>query len=108
MCLQMELIKTYAVNFVSLFGDHKDRLRSSFGDEFVKEICLHHNDLVHVTSQEAPLLLQLSHSMATSHVFSKSWDPCGARFQELLLFLAGIVMLMLTTSRVDGNFSLRG
>ena len=107
-CLPMELIKTSTINFVSLVGDHKDRLRSAFGDNFVKEICRQHNDLVRVTAQKAPLLSQLRRSMATRHVFLKSWAPCSSRFRELLLFSAGLAMQMPTTSRVEGDFSLMG
>ena len=47
----MELIKTYVVNFVSLVGNHKDQLRSAFGDEFVKEIFRQHKYLVRITDQ---------------------------------------------------------
>ena len=104
----MELIKTYVVNFVSLVGNHKYRLCSAFGDEFVKDIFRHHNNLVHVTAQEAPLLSQLCRLMATRHVFSKSWVPCGYRFRELLLFSAGLATLITTTSRVEGDLSLVG
>ena len=80
-CLPMELIKTYAVDFVSLVGDYKDRLRSEFGDEFVKDIFRHHNNLVRLTAQEDPLLSKLIRSMDTRHVFSKSWAICGSRFR---------------------------
>ena len=104
-CLPMDLIKTSVVDFVSLVGDRKDRPRSAFGDEFVKEIFRQHKDLVRVTAQEAPLLLQLSRSMATRHVFSKSWDTCGYCFRQLLLFLEEIATMMPTTSRVEGDFS---
>ena len=104
----MELIKTSVVNFVSLVGDHKDRLCSVFGDEFVKDIYRQNKELVRVTAQEAPLLSQLSRSMATRHVFSKCWAPCGSRFRELLLFSTGLETMMLTTRRVEGNFLLMG
>ena len=107
-CLPMDLMKTSVVNFVSLVGNHKDRLHSAFGNEFVKEIFRQHKDLVRVTAREAPLLSQLSRSMATCHVFSKPWAPCGSRFRELLLFSAGLATLMPTTSRVEGDFSLMG
>ena len=50
-CLPIELIKTYVVNFVSLVGNHKDQLRSAFGDEFVKEIFRQHKYLVRITDQ---------------------------------------------------------
>ena len=83
-------------------------MRSEFADEFVKYICRHHNDLIRVISQEAPLLSQLSRSMATRHVFSKSWAPCGSRFRELLLLLAGLATLMPATRRVEGDFLLMG
>ena len=68
-CLTMELINTPVVNFMSLVGDQKDRLRSAFVDKFVKEILRQHKDLGRVTDQEAPLLLQFISSMATRHVF---------------------------------------
>ena len=108
LCLPMELIKTSVVDFVSLVRDHKERLRSASGDEFVKEICRQHNNPVHVTAQEAPLLSQLSRLMATRHVFSKFWAPFGSRFQELLLFSAWLATLMPETSRVEGDFLLMG
>ena len=107
-CLPMKLINTSVVNFVSLVGDHKDQLRSAFGDKFVKEICRQHNNLVRVTAQEAPLLLKLSRSMETLHVFSKSWASCGSFFQELLLFSVGLATLIPTTSRVEGDLLLMG
>ena len=69
----------------------------------MKEICRQNKDLVRVTAQEAPLLLQLSRSMATRHVFSKSWDPCGYQFRELLLFSAGLATLMPTMSLLVSN-----
>ena len=50
-CLPMELIKTSAVGFVSLVGNHKDQLRSAFVDEFVKEIFRQHKYLVRITDQ---------------------------------------------------------
>ena len=46
--------------------------------------------------------------MATRHMFSKSWSPCGSRFQELLLFSAGLATLMPKMSRVEGDFSIVG
>ena len=74
----------------------------------MKKICHQHNNLVCVTAQEAPLLSQLSRLMATRHMFSKSWAPCGSCFQELLLFSAGLATLMPTSIRVEGNFSSMG
>ena len=108
LCLPMEIIKTSVVDFMSLVGNHKDLLRSAFGDNFLKEICLQHKDLVRVTAQETPLLSQLSRLMATRHLFSKSWNLCVSCFRELLLFSAGLATLMPTSIRVEGNFSSTG
>ena len=83
-------------------------MRSEFADEFVKYICRQHNDLVRIIAQKAPLLSQLSRSMATRHLFSKSWNLCVSCFRELLLFSAGLATLMPTSIRVEGNFSSMG
>lgn len=52
-CLPLELIKTSFVELVSLAAEHKYRMRSVFGDAFVKEIFRQHRDLVRAAVQEA-------------------------------------------------------
>lgn len=37
-CLPLELIKTSVVDFVDLVSDHKEQLRSAFGDSFMNEV----------------------------------------------------------------------
>ena len=105
-CLPVELINTSNVDFVSLVGSHKHALRSHFGDAFLQTVCQQHKDLVRAVAHEAPLSSQLQAKARTRMVFSKSWSPCGSRFQELRQFAAGLATVMPTTSHVEGNFSL--
>ena len=51
-----------------------------------------------IAAQEAPLVrLQLQHLQAkTRSEFSKSWSPCGSRFHELRMFVAGLATMMPT------------
>ena len=51
-------------------------------------------DLTLLAAQEAPLRLQLQ--AKTRSEFSKSWSPCGSRFHELRMFVAGLATMMPT------------
>lgn len=103
-CLPLELIKTSVLDFVSLVSNHKAQLRSSFGDDFLQQVCDQHKELIRTAADESPLLEQLT--KRTRLIFSKAWSPCGSRFVELQKFCAGLASVMPTTSRVEGDFSL--
>jgi hypothetical protein len=103
-CLPLELINTSVLDFVSLVTNHKAQLRSAFGEEFLKQVCDQHKELIRVAVEESPLRAQLL--AKTRGVFSKAWSPCGSRFVALQMFSAGLVTVMPTTSRIEGDFSL--
>ena len=103
-CLLMEMIGTSVVDFVALVSSHNMQLQSAFKTEVMQNICQHHKDLVRIASQDPPLRLQLQ--AKTRSVFSKSWLPCVSCFHELQMFMEGLMKVMPTTSRVEGDFSL--
>ena len=76
------------VDFVALVSRHKTQLRAAFEPDVLQKICQQHKDLVRIAAQEAPLKSQLQ--AKTRSEFSKSWSPCGSRFHELRIFVAGL------------------
>lgn len=104
-CLPLELVATSDVEFKSLVSQHKEQLRTAFGDEFIRNLGEQHKDLARCVIYEAALKDGLA---ARTHLdFSTSWAPCGSRFQALEIFAAGLATVT-PTSRVDGNVTLMG
>ena len=103
-CLPMDLVGTSVVGFVALVSSHKTHLQSAFKPEVLQKICQQHKYLVRIAAQEPLLRSQLQ--AKTRSVFSKSWLPCVSCFHELQMFMEGLMKVMPTTSRVEGDFSL--